>query len=63
MPLIVDEYGEKRGSVRKLGNVIRKGVSSGALLQTQEGVDETQGRMWERGTSKMKKYQRRETDQ
>lgn len=44
MPFIVDAYGEKRGSVRKLGNVIRKGASRGALLQTQEGVDETQGR-------------------
>lgn len=47
MPFIVDAYGEKRESVGKLGNVIRKGASRGALLKTQEGVEETQGRMWE----------------
>lgn len=47
MPFIVDAYGEKRESVCKLGNVIRKGASRGALPKTQERVNETQGRMWE----------------
>lgn len=47
VPFRVDAYGEKRESVGKLGNDIRKGASRGALLKAQEGVEETQGRMWE----------------